>query len=96
MTRCLTERCGPECQRKVRCGLARGANLLSRRRTAAARWSKDLDTESAFGGPPGWVFSVGWGYFTPEEQDVLARWRSMHDCALKAQVLARDKQASIR
>lgn len=84
-----------ECHRKVRCGLSRASVLMARRKPRATDWQAALDAEEAFGGPPAWAFTSGWGYFTPHEQEVLARWRQLHDVALRSRVL-RDQLAIVR
>ena len=89
------------CRRKVRCGLARAASLFAARAQGnASDWMSALDAEDAFHGPPTWVFTVGWGYFTPHEQDVLARWRVKHDVHLAQQWRRdqgqRDKPRAVR
>ena len=70
------------CRRKVRCGLARAASILTAKRPDAAQWMAALEADDAVDGPPAWVFTIGWGFFTPHEQEVLARWRVKHDLHL--------------
>ena len=48
-------------------------------------WMSHLELEDCFDGYPGWVKQQAWGYFTPHEQKVLERWRTMHDAVLLRQ-----------
>lgn len=73
------------CRRKVRCGLQRGASMLLGKQYGVEQWVAVLELEDAFHGIPGWVMERAWGYFTPQEQAVLERWRRMYDIALARQ-----------
>ena len=70
------------CRRKVRCGLQRGASMLLGKQYGVEQWLAALEVEDCFHGFPGWVMQQAWGYFTPQEQAVLTRWRRMHDVML--------------